>query len=67
MVVLNEQSDLEEQKEKLIAETFENKSLVTDLEESLLRELSTSAGNLLDNSELVETLEETKSRVAEVN
>ncbi len=37
-----------------------------DLEDSLLRELATSQGNMLDNMELVETLEETKSKATEV-
>lgn len=67
MVVHNERSDLEEQREKLIAETFENKNLLKDLEVSLLRELSSWTGNMLDDSELVKTLEETKSKAVEVN
>ena len=37
-----------------------------DLEDSLLRELATSTGNMLDNVELVSTLEETKSKASEV-
>ena len=37
-----------------------------DLEDSLLRELATSQGNMLDNTELVSTLEETKSKATEV-
>ncbi|KAJ9583316.1 hypothetical protein L9F63_022333, partial [Diploptera punctata] len=66
VVVRNERSDLEEQRESLIEETFENKNLLKDLEDSLLRELSTQTGNMLDNTELVETLEETKTKAAEV-
>lgn len=62
-----ERSDLEEQREKLIAETSEDSNLLKKLEDSLLRGLSTSTGNILDNTELVETLEETKRNAAEVN
>jgi dynein heavy chain len=67
MVVSYERLDLEEQREKLIAETFENKNILKDLEDTVLRGLSTSTGNILDNTELVETLEETKRKAAEVN
>ena len=45
----------------------ENKKLLKDLEDSLLRELATSQGNMLDNVELVDTLEETKTKASEVN
>jgi dynein heavy chain len=36
------------------------------LEDSLLRELATSTGNMLDNTELINTLEETKTKAFEV-
>lgn len=32
----------------------------------MLRELATSTGNMLDNAELVQTLEETKQKAEEV-
>jgi dynein heavy chain len=67
-VVVNcERFDLEQQREKVIAETCENKTLLKNLEDTVLRGLSTSTGNILDNTELVETLEETKRKAAEVN
>lgn len=66
VVVRNERPDLEEQRESLIAETFENKNLLSQLEDSLLRELSTTTGNMLDNVELVSTLENTKGKAHEV-
>lgn len=66
MVVNNERPDLEEQKEYLIMETSANKNLLKNLEDSLLRELATSTGNILDNMDLIETLEETKSKASEV-
>lgn len=45
----------------------DNKRLLKDLEDTLLRELATSQGNMLDNVELVQTLEDTKSKAVEVN
>lgn len=66
VVVRAERPDLEAQRETLIARTSENKQLLQQLEDSLLRELATSTGNMLDNVELVETLENTKSKAAVV-
>jgi len=66
VVVKNERPDLEEQREFLIMETSTNKTLLKKLEDTLLRELTTSTGNILDNTDLVETLEETKSKANEV-
>lgn len=67
MLVAYERHELEEQREHLIQETSENKNLLKDLEDSLLRELATSTGNMLDNVDLVYTLEETKSKATEVS
>ncbi|CAG5923192.1 unnamed protein product [Menidia menidia] len=61
-----EKKELEEQREGLIQETSDNKKLLKNLGDSLLREMATSKGNMLDNTELVHTLEETKSKASEV-
>lgn len=45
----------------------DNKKLLKDLEDTLLRELATSTGNMLDNAELIQTLEDTKTKATEVN
>lgn len=66
VVVRCERPDLEEQREFLIAETSNNKRLLQQLEDSLLRELATSTGNMLDNKELIKTLENTKFKASEV-
>ena len=66
VLVACERRELEEQRGHLIQETSENKKLLKDLEDSLLRELAASTGNMLDNAELVQTLEETKSKATEV-
>ncbi|CAJ1068269.1 LOW QUALITY PROTEIN: dynein heavy chain 10%2C axonemal [Xyrichtys novacula] len=61
-----EKKELEEQRDHLIQETSNNKKLLKNLGDSLLRELAMSTGNMLDNTELVYTLEETKSKSSEV-
>lgn len=66
VVVREERTDLEEQREMLIEETSINKNLLSTLEDSLLRELASSTGNMLDNEDLIQTLENTKSKAAEV-
>lgn len=66
VVVRSERADLEEQREFLINETSVNKQLLQQLEDSLLRELATSTGNMLDNTELILTLDNTKIKAAEV-
>lgn len=66
VVVRAERQDLEDQREALIVETSSNKQLLKQLEDSLLRELATSTGNMLDNVELLNTLENTKAKAAEV-
>ena len=66
VIVGFERKELEEQRKNLIAETFSNKHLLKDLEDSLLRELATSKGNMLDNTELIQTLDETKTKAKEV-
>jgi dynein heavy chain len=64
--VANERKELEEQRERLVIEMSQNKSLLKDLEDMLLRELASSTGLMLDNVELIRTLEETKSKATEI-
>lgn len=66
VVVRTERPDIEEQRESLIAETSENKNLLQQLEDSLLLEIATNKGNMLDNIELIETLENTKASAEDV-
>ncbi|KAK2587900.1 hypothetical protein KPH14_003996 [Odynerus spinipes] len=66
VVVRTERPDIEEQRERLITEIGENKNLLKQLEDSLLREIAMNQGNMLDNDDLIETLENTKSSASEV-
>ena len=67
VIVGNERPELETAREELIEQTSHNKKLLKDLEDTLLRELASSQGNMLDNVELVATLEETKTKATEVH
>lgn len=49
-----------------VSEMGENALLLVTLEDTLLRELSSSQGNILDNQELIATLENTKSMAVEI-
>jgi len=64
--VRTERPDIEEQRETLILETSENKNLLQQLEDSLLREIAMDKGSMVDNIELIETLENIKSSTNEV-
>eukprot|EP01040_Poterioochromonas_malhamensis_P005875 gene5875-6317_t len=66
VVVGHERPDLEKQWADLVMEMGENTHLLVTLEDTLLRELSSSQGNILDNHELIATLENTKSKAVEI-
>ncbi|XP_011639724.2 dynein heavy chain 10, axonemal [Pogonomyrmex barbatus] len=66
VVVKIEKPDIEEQRETLIMETSENKNLLQQLKDNLLREIVTNQGSMLDNIELIETLENITSSVNEM-
>ncbi|KAJ1502678.1 Dynein heavy chain 10, axonemal [Coelomomyces lativittatus] len=66
VVVGHERKELEEQRERLVQEMSANRILLGELEDCLLRELATSTGMILDNTELIKTLEETKSKATEI-
>ena len=66
VVVRHERPDLEEMREGLVTELSENKALLKKCEDTLLRELAYATGNLLENEELVLTLEKTKATAVEI-
>ncbi|TGZ71294.1 hypothetical protein CRM22_002727 [Opisthorchis felineus] len=65
-LVKHEHRELEERREALILETSENKRILKELEDRLLLELATQTGNILDNWELIGTLEDTKNKAVDV-
>ena len=66
VVVAHERPDLEEQYAALVTEMSESAMMIVTLEDTLLRELSSSTGNILDNEELIATLDETKTKAEEI-
>ena len=66
VTVKHERPDLEEQRERLVQEMSDNKAMLKQLEDTLLRELSNATGNILDNQELIHTLEEAKSKAVDI-
>lgn len=67
VVVGHERPDLEEQFSSLVSEMGANALLIVSLEDTLLRELSSSTGNILDNEALIATLNETKVKAVEIS
>jgi len=61
-----ERKELEDIRFSLIEQIFLDKQQEKQLEDSLLRELTTSSGLILDNQELIQTLENTKTKVTQV-
>ena len=66
VVVAFEQPELEQRRESIIAEMSENRGLLKNFEDTLLRELANSSGQMLDNEELISTLEGTKEKAIEI-
>ncbi|KAL0245903.1 hypothetical protein GEMRC1_007120 [Eukaryota sp. GEM-RC1] len=65
-VVSYERSDLAEQRSTLVSEMSEMKTTLQELEDSLLRELVNSEGDILGNEDLILTLEEAKKNATAV-
>jgi len=66
-VVRVERADLAEQKVTLVTEVSELSGMLKELEDTLLYELANSTGNILDNGDLIETLEQTKTKAVEIS
>ncbi|KAG2486208.1 hypothetical protein HYH03_015170 [Edaphochlamys debaryana] len=66
LTLQKERPELEEQKSTLLRQEDECKMALADLEKDLLQTLATSKGNILENKELLDKLNETKTRSATV-
>ncbi|OWK62944.1 Cytoplasmic dynein 2 heavy chain 1 [Lonchura striata] len=64
LTIQHEKPDLEEQKTKLLQQEEEKKIQLAKLEDSLLETLATSQGNILENKDLIESLNQTKASSA---
>jgi len=66
VVVGFERPDLEEMRQKLVQQMSENRQVIKSLEDTLLRELAASKGSILDNDELIATLNNAKAKSIEI-
>jgi len=66
VVVGFERPDLEEQRQRLVQQMSENRQIIKALEDTLLRELAASKGSILDNDELIATLNNAKTKSLEI-
>uniref|UniRef100_A0ABM5FWF4 Cytoplasmic dynein 2 heavy chain 1 n=2 Tax=Agamidae TaxID=81953 RepID=A0ABM5FWF4_9SAUR len=64
LTIQHEKPDLEDQKTKLLQQEEDKKIQLAKLEESLLETLATSQGNILENKDLIESLNQTKASSA---
>lgn len=64
-VVRLESPHLEEQRNELIVRINADRNQLKDIEDRILKLLFTSEGNILDNEELVQTLQESKVNLGE--
>ena len=67
VTIRNEKPQLEEEKSKMLKQEEDFKLQLADLENSLLKALSESEGNLLENTSLIESLTKTKSASLEIS
>ena len=65
-VIAKEKSELQEQRQALMEEVNSYKKKIKELEDDLLRRLSESSGNLLDDASLIDVLAVTKKTSQEV-
>ncbi|XP_029381754.1 dynein heavy chain 2, axonemal [Echeneis naucrates] len=67
VVVRKERPDLEEQKDSLVISIASGKKNLQELEDEVLRLLNEATGSLLDNVQLVNTLQTSKAMATEVS
>ncbi|CDJ35101.1 uncharacterized protein EMH_0023860 [Eimeria mitis] len=66
IVVGNEVPELESQRQELVQRMSEGRLMLKHLENTLLHELAHSKGSPLDNEDLIETLQNTKTKALEI-
>lgn len=67
IVVSQERPDLEEQRNKLIVESAENKRLLKEIEDKILFIMSSSSGNILEDETAIQTLKDSKTLSDEIS
>lgn len=62
-----ERPDKEKQRLELVQSMSENRKKLKEAEDDLLKRLAEASGSLLDNEELINTLEKTKTKSIEIS
>ena len=65
--IQHEKPELEQRKTELLKAEEDLKVQLSDLEDSLLQELATAEGNILENKVLLESLNETKAKSSTIS
>jgi dynein heavy chain len=65
-VVKLERPDLEEQKDKLVMNLSKDKKMLKDIEEKILKLLYNAKGNILDDEEMIQVLNQSKVTCADI-
>ena len=65
-VIKMEKTDLENERVKLAEDVIQNKALMKTLEDNLLSKLNSTKGSLVDDEELLDVLQDTKTTANEV-
>ena len=66
-VIKMEKTDLENERVKLAEDVIQNKALMKTLEDNLLSKLNSTKGSLVDDEELLDVLQDTKTTANEVS
>lgn len=67
VVVGHERADIEEKFAEIVTQMSDNTQALAQLEDTLLKTLASSTGNILDNVELIVTLEEAKTKAVDIH
>jgi len=67
VVVGHERADIEEKFAEIVSQMSENVQALAALEDTLLKTLASSQGNILDNEELISTLDEAKTKAVDIH
>lgn len=67
IVVAKERPDLQELRQQLISEAAKNKTLLKDAEDKILETLSSSKGDILENEEAIQILDDSKHLSTDIN
>ena len=66
LVVSKENAALDEERQKLIVQSYENKKTLKDTENRILEVLRTSEGNILDDEKAIDVLKQSQELAVDI-